>query len=910
MMISPVSVSSRRWTMRWRGVAAVLAVLLAVPMAPAQVADLLPENEDKMMRWSGKDMPLEQVIELYASLTGKSIIMSQGMTATVTVQGSNMLSMREILLAIESALAMQNVMLVPMGENFLRVVRLDKGAPRREGAPLLMELPEEPLADNDEIISLILNLNHVTIAEVQPLLEQMLRGYGQIQALERANSLLITDTSQNIRRIMDILSYIDRPLEIREDMMVRQIRHATAGEIAGKLNEFVAEQQSEEDRPRVVVERQVERPAPPGVIRPTRTERTTEVLPQSAAELAERGIIQGQVKIIADDRINTLFIITPPANFGFFERIIDILDRPVEPEIIVRVINLEYALAEEIAGILNEFIGAASSDETSVPGAEEGSDEPGTRAQALRDFAANLARQQTAQPQAEGGESGRIGRLSADTKILSDKRSNALLLMGRRSDIGVLDSLIAELDIMLGQVLIEAVIVEISLGDTVESGIDWLQRTLNVYNDTVAGPAGGVTFSDPVGMFGGSSNPGGLLTEDMRDNPGDGIAPLASGGLAYYFSFFDLSLDAVIRLAAQSRDARVLSTPVILTTDNTEATIVVGESRPVVTSTSSSSVGDRLVSNYQFRDIGINLTVTPRINPARFVVMDIKQTADNVGGFEEIDQNRVPIITKRELSAQIAVRDKATIVLGGLVNTDETANQTRVPLLGDIPLLGRLFRSDTRSETRTELLVLITPYVMMTSDEAREQTMRLHENSHSSETTWHEGWSGSEFATGIPPEPEEDASEPVTIAQPEPVEPAEVVDAAELEEGTYTREEMEALLEQLRDQGWEEESQVQDAPAGAINWQVDGEEAVSPAAEPVEAQPTPSAPVASEPVDAAPVMEEAEVVPVSDAASRMVPRAPAQRAVPARPVAEPAVEPERVAPSPAPMDPNAIMPFR
>jgi hypothetical protein len=257
------------------------------------------------------------------------------------------------------------------------------------------------------------------------------------------------------------------------------------------------------------------------------------------------------------------------------------------------------------------------------------------------------------------------------------------------------------------------------------------------------------------------------------------------------------------------------------------------------------------------------------------------------------------------MNASIAVQDKSTIVLGGLVSTDDSVTQTKIPLLGSIPILGRLFRNDIRGQNRTELLVLITPYVMMTSEEARQQTTRLHENSHSSQTTWHEGWSGSEFAKEIPPNSEEPS--PVTDNENED---SRSLDLSELEDGTYTREEMADLLQQLRDQGWEEESQVQDAPAGAINWQVDGEEAVSPAAEPEQVQPEPSAPVASEPVDAAPVMEEAEVVPVSDAASRMVPRAPAQRAVPARPVAEPAVEPERVAPSPAPMDPNAIMPFR
>jgi general secretion pathway protein D len=214
--------------------------------------------------------------------------------------------------------------------------------------------------------------------------------------------------------------------------------------------------------------------------------------------------------------------------------------------------------------------------------------------------------------------------------------------------------------------------------------------------------------------------------------------------LTYYLTFFDLNLDTIIRLAATSRDARILSTPVVLTTDNTEAKINIGEERPVVTSTSTTDTGTQ-TQNFQYRSIGIDLAVTPRINPQRYVVMEIAQKADNVGGFEVINGNRVPIITKREINAQIAVQSRNTIVLGGLVSTDKTRSRTKIPLLGDIPLLGALFRADSREEARTELLVLITPYVLLTPEEARQETVRLHSNSQASKTRWPTGWSDSEL---------------------------------------------------------------------------------------------------------------------------------------------------------------------
>lgn len=797
----------------WLCGAAVLSPAWAQVVPPLSE---LQEGPERRISVSFRDSPLDMVLEFYAGLTGRTMIRAPGVDATITLRGQTRMTEREALVAIESVLAMHNVALVPMGDRFLRVVQ--PGAVRQEGLPILRELPEEPFAETDQILSMIINLNHVEISEVQPILQELIHGYGKIQVLERTNSLLITDTASNLNRIQEVLDFVDRPVELREDIFVRRINYAEAAQVASRLGEFLQDQEERPARAPAAAP-QPERRAPPGVIRPGREgetrQRTAPTAVDAAAELAERGVIQGRVKIVADERINTLFIISRPANFTFFDRIIDILDQPVDPEIIVRVVNLEYAVAEDVASILNDFIGAASGDRPAgaIRRGERGEDTPADRAAALRDFAADLAREQRATDTAENGS--QIGRLSEQTRILSDTRSNTLLLMGRRGDIAVLESIIDELDVMLGQVLIEAVIVEITLGDTVESGVGWLQRTLTAYNEEVAGPGGSLTVREPVAAFGGGFTPGrsidnlGRVAEQLRDGPS-----VPAGGLSYYLTFFDLNLDAVIRLAATSRDARILSTPVILTTDNTEASIIVGESRPVVTSTSVSTVGDRSVSQYQFRDIGIDLTVTPRINPQRFVVMDIQQSADNVGGFEEIDGNRVPIITKREMQAQIAVRNRATIVLGGLVNTDRTISSTKVPILGDIPLLGRLFRMDTTEDTRTELLVLITPYVMMTPDEARAESARLHLSSHSSQTEWHQGWSDSEFARPMEPG-RTPRRHPEPAPEPEATPPTAPDIVIPLEEGTYQRDEVDDVLRSLRGTG---ALQHQD-PAGVIQWE-------------------------------------------------------------------------------------------
>ena len=162
-------------------------------------------------------------------------------------------------------------------------------------------------------------------------------------------------------------------------------------------------------------------------------------------------------------------------------------------------------------------------------------------------------------------------------------------------------------------------------------------------------------------------------------------------------------------------------------------------------STTSTTDGGSIRSSYEYRDIGINLTVTPRINPQRMVVMEVTQTADDVAGEILIDGNLVPEITKRELNATIAVNDRSTIVLGGLILSRNAKSDTKIPLLGDIPVIGNLFKFKSTTKQRAELVVLLTPYVLMTPAEARAESTRLYSANSSRQREWHTGWSDSGF---------------------------------------------------------------------------------------------------------------------------------------------------------------------
>ena len=712
-----------------------------VPAAPVAGAVPEPPNE-KLLNLNFRDAPLDQVLQFYADITGRTLIKSPGINATITLRGQTRLTQTEALQAIESVLSMNNVTLVPMGTKFLKVVQ--PTAARQEGMVISKDVPEKGFPETDHLISQIITLKYIELAEAQAIIQNFLHGYGKVQGLERTNSMLITDTAANLQRIIEILEYVDQPTEARVETRIYELSYAEAGKVASRLNELIQDAQAKEEKPKVATAAPTV-PSPPGVIRARAAAAQPEPTSEAAIEqaLAERGIVQGKVKIVADDRTNILIVISRPSNFTFFDKIVAILDRPVNPDVIVRVAALEYADAEQIAGILNEFVGAAKADTaTAAAQGQASAGQPAAggdaRSAALQEYVARQAESRLRE--ITGEEKARIGQLSPNTKILADKRTNSLLLMGTKSDIAALEEVIDKLDIMLAQVLIEVVILEVKLSKGVQYGVDWLQKSMTAYSTR---KVGGLNVREPLAAYGGGWSSSSRKFTDASQITRD---TEITQGLTYFLTLFDLNIDAVLRMAANSSDARVLSTPVILTTDNTEAQINSSEQRPVVTQTSTTDAG-AIRSSYEYRDIGIKLKVKPRINPQRFVVLDVTQTADTPGDDVLIDGNKVPSIFKRELSASIAVQDRSTIVLGGLVQSDTKRSRTKVPILGDIPILGTLFRSDDHSKSRTELLVLITPYVLMTPEEAMHETRRLHHESTTGRKNWERGWSDSELAT-------------------------------------------------------------------------------------------------------------------------------------------------------------------
>ncbi len=297
-------------------------------------------------------------------------------------------------------------------------------------------------------------------------------------------------------------------------------------------------------------------------------------------------------------------------------------------------------------------------------------------------------------------------QIISQAKIIADERTNSLLIFADKRDMEMITNIIAKLDVVLAQVLIESLIMEVQLNNNSEYGLSYQQRK----------PAQVGNFTSIGSIVNGSVlNPGSFST----------VASNAASSMSGFSFFGRFSEDLDVTATAIASDSRfnVLSKPRILTSHAKEARIFVGETRPYITgSYNGYYYGGSGYSQYEQLPIGIELSVLPFINADGLVVMDIKQTIKNIGGEVKIDNNNVPITIDREAQAYVAVKDRDTVILGGFITSDITKSSSGVPILKDIPLLGFLFKNQSSKKNRNELIVLIRPTVLPTPELAAEAT--------------------------------------------------------------------------------------------------------------------------------------------------------------------------------------------
>ncbi|HWD92328.1 MAG TPA: secretin N-terminal domain-containing protein [Verrucomicrobiae bacterium] len=301
-------------------------------------------------------------------------------------------------------------------------------------------------------------------------------------------------------------------------------------------------------------------------------------------------------------------------------------------------------------------------------------------------------------------------QILGQTKIIADERMNALLVFASHDDMQRVKDIVKKLDVVLAQVLIEAIIMEVTLDNSRTIGVSAAQNPSGNHNVYVGGFNNGQSFF----QFPGSSG-------DSNSFPGN-VTGALPGNMFSYWANFGNNVQVALQAAESEGRVNVLSRPRIQTSHGVEADLFVGETIPYVDSTTAGAFGGTGVYNsYQQQQIGITLKVKPLINPDGLVVMDIYQEASEPGPAStavNINGTAVPTINQRQASATVAVKDRDTIILGGMISTTQSKTKSGVPYLKDIPVLGNLFRSTANTEERVELIVLIRPTVLPTPEAA------------------------------------------------------------------------------------------------------------------------------------------------------------------------------------------------
>jgi len=385
------------------------------------------------------------------------------------------------------------------------------------------------------------------------------------------------------------------------------------------------------------------------------------------------------LSVLPMERINSLLLVSKS------EFLLDTADRwikeldvaPAEGRDNIYIYNVRNSVASELAALVNSLIsGKPESKQETAKGKEGAGQKPAT----------------TAAPQpALTARDGNGLRFAGEPLLLADDARNIILIRALNPDYVRLVKLLERLDNLPRQVLIEVLVAEVSLTDSWELGIEWALKNNQLKIDSTR-------YSQ-------------TLSTDFSS-----VTTAASGGLTY--SIFRSSSDVVglLNAIASVTDVSLLSSPHLLVLNNEEATVNVGDQVPIITTeTQREGESTTVDKTVQYRDTGTILTVRPRINYDGVIILEVNQQVSSaktntLGGTES------PVISTREVKTKLAVKNGQTILMGGLIRRENEVNQSKVPLLGDIPLLGWLFKYQKDQVDKTELLVMITPYVIESED--------------------------------------------------------------------------------------------------------------------------------------------------------------------------------------------------
>ncbi len=745
----------------------------------------LPPKDATSFNWV--NTPSEMVLEAYCDRVGKTPLIDpncpKNVQITLKSPKDQQLTNEEYLEAIKAVLEMNGIHIEDYKDSFVRA--LPRKDVRKEGIPLLMNADAE-LGDSVNVVSMMISFENMSVEDAQKVLEGFKSNSGLLISFERTNKILVTDTEQNIKRMVEIAKAIDVAIPATEQSFVRQIKNASVSDIKTVLDQIVQDSQKLQEQQKQPANRMLGPTSPRGFLGRAQNQKqpaaptSTESMLMSVSD-ADRGIIRGRVTIVAEERSNKLVIITSKSNMDFFDKVIEALDVETTPDTVVKVYRLKYADAEDVSDMINDLIGNASSSKSNSKNQNQTA-KKGTGG----NLSSNKAQTQKKSVNQRSGDA-KAGELSKDnTTVLADKRINGIVVMTDKDLVPTVESIIESMDIKLSQVLIETVIIEVQLGDDLATGIDWVNNNWTGKDPRVLGGGGGGSAADTLSTLSGNTTAGksysewaseaksvlqsasastygsnNLSTDEItkyieaaQEFAADsGSATPIGAGITYFLKSDKLNLSAIIEASKSDSRSKYIASPVVMTVDNKEATIEATQLRYLFKGYqySGSTYNGSAVPDYEQKDIGITVKVTPKINPNGTVMLEVEEEYSQEGAGQLVDGVSQATTVTRKMSADVLLENMQTVVLGGLTQRHQTESTTGIPILKDIPYIGKwLFGTVSQSESRNELLVFMTPYVLNDASAAEIEAIR-RKKSLSDVHSWEDnGWSASKLADPVP----------------------------------------------------------------------------------------------------------------------------------------------------------------
>lgn len=631
----------------------------------------------------------------------------------VTVQTTGRIPVDDIFPVLLTILDVNGLAAVKSG-NVYRIIA-KQGAPQTP-TRTIVGTQVDPALPGDEVLTAIVPLKYVSSVDAVGLLRPFVPQQGALTAHRDTNLLVITDVAANVRRLLDIVNLIDVDVTTSE-LQIVQLKHADAQDVAQILTQLFSSGRVRSSGAQL----------PAGITPPAAPTPAPGAAPRAATPSpgAEPSGAERTLLIVPERRSNSLIIYARKQEMETITRLIEKLDADIYGGQRVFFYFCENTKAKDLAATLDAIFGRG----TGAPSQPSQSSQPSQLSQLSRPTTPGLPSQAQIQPTpraatttgAAGGGAERIfgegAPAGAETHFIPDEVTNSIIVTTYPRIWGEIQEILKKLDRMPRQVLIEVLAAEITLDDTTSLGIEWAIRHGRF--DASFSSSGTISSRPPPGLL----------------DPGLGL--LGATGFAPGLNFFTFAanefLTAINVLATQGK-VNILSNPSIMTAENKKAVINVSQSVPILTSqqtpiggavssttTTTAIVGTQTV---EYKDVGIVLTVTPRIGEEGTVALDVKQEVNDILS-PTFGQTGSPAFSKREAETSVVLLNNQTLALGGLIQTKLTLNKTGIPFLYKIPVLGYLFGNTSESTNKTELLLLITPRVVGTALDAARITDQM-----------------------------------------------------------------------------------------------------------------------------------------------------------------------------------------